>query len=268
MLAQLFSLGKVGHFYYLFSILTTPGFNTVVDKQVPISVSKAVLPAMVLGYILPTILMFMPFQDDTVSEKFIAFWQFSPAVFAVLSSLFAATIKASDDRQERRQGILEGKTEDEIVIKKALRTYDNVEVDPLKSTYTFVFFTSALVHVTSVLYSWIESGKSLTSVVSSFIGLDAGIQNLFSSSWDAAEPAQNSLALFKLDMLYSAAPLVIFLMYTIWDIRKRGYVTTAAAQKAAVGVVAGSVLVGPAATYAGLWYWRESVLAGLAHSPC
>lgn len=238
--------------------------NSVVDRQVPVSVSKAVLPAICLGYILPTALIFLPFQNDFISERLIAFWQFSPVIFAILAFLFAASLKAHDDRKALLQGIQEGKTKNEIIVDQALEVYDNSELNSLKATYAFVFSASALVHVTVVLYSWIDSGKSITTILASFMGLDASMPNPFSGGWDAVGPAESALTIFKFDMLFSAVPLLVFLLYTVWDIRKKGYITTPTAQKVAVAVITGQILVGPAATYAGLWYWRESVIAGLS----
>ncbi|TLD08105.1 hypothetical protein PspLS_12128 [Pyricularia sp. CBS 133598] len=55
--------------------------------------------------------------------------------------------------------------------------------------------------------------------------------------------------------------LLITNMFAIWDLRALGYVTTPRAIRAALGVAVGQALVGPGATWAGLWWWRDEVYA-------
>lgn len=257
------TLGKVGHLYYLLSIFTAPGTNRVIDTHVPVPVSRAVLPALCIGYILPMILMFVPFRDDVLWERMVIFWQPSPVLFAVLTMLFSAGLRCVEERKARIRAALDGKTDHQIIVERAADLYNKREVDSLKTTYAFVFFASALVHVTTVVYSWLATGRSISTTIASLLGLDASMPSIFAGRWGTPDPAEGALIFFKFDMLFSAAPLLIFLLYTVWDIRKWGYISTSDAQKVAVAVLGGQVLVGPAATYAGLWYWRESVIADL-----
>ncbi|KAK7413086.1 hypothetical protein QQX98_008034 [Neonectria punicea] len=50
-------------------------------------------------------------------------------------------------------------------------------------------------------------------------------------------------------------------LYSVWDLRRLGYIRSSQAVKAAVSVVVGEALVGSGATWAGLWYWREDKIA-------
>lgn len=52
-------------------------------------------------------------------------------------------------------------------------------------------------------------------------------------------------------------------IYSIWDLRHLGYVSTRPAVRAGVYVLAGQSLVGSGASWAGFWYWREDQVAGL-----
>lgn len=79
--------------------------------------------------------------------------------------------------------------------------------------------------------------------------------------WDWVQ-APLSFVRFELLALYTAATTAMGL-YTVWDLRRRGYTTGREARRAAVRFVAGHVVVGPGASYAALWRWREGVLAGL-----
>lgn len=57
--------------------------------------------------------------------------------------------------------------------------------------------------------------------------------------------------------LFTSSTLV-FLLYTVWDLRRRGYITNCKVGKAVLGLC--SALIAPGAAYAGMWYWREEIL--------
>lgn len=264
MAAQLFTLGVAGHVYYLLAIFTAAGSNSILDKHVPVSVCKSILPAICVGYILPTVFMFLPFQDDFLWEQVMAFWQPTPLLVAILTVLFAACLELHDQRSRRRQAAAEGKSDFDVIADKAMDWYNKRDVNALKTIYAFVFASSALVHVSVVLHAWMNTSKSVLSVFAYLFGLDSSMPSPFVSDWGIDDPAEIALILFKNDMLFSSLPLLIFLLYTVWAIRSNGYITTQTAQKVAVAVLVGQVVVGPPATYAGLWYWRETVLADLS----
>jgi hypothetical protein len=264
MAAQLFTLGKAGHVYYLLAMFTASSSNNMLNKHVPVSVCKAIFPAICIAYILPTVMMFLPFRNDFLWEQVMAFWQPTPLFFAILTVLLATLIGVYEERARRSRAAAEGKSDFDVKVDKAMDWYNKRDVEALQTTYAFLFVSSALVHVSVILYAWMNTDKSALSVFAYLFGLDASMPSPFVSDWGISDPAQISLILFKNDMLFSSLPLLIFLLYTIWEIRGYGYISSQTAQKVAVAVLAGQVIVGPPATYAGLWYWRETVLAGLS----
>lgn len=247
--AQLRGLGLVGHLYYLAAIFTAS--NSVIERHVPVAVSKAVLPAVCLGYILPTIMMFLPFQDDTIWERLIVFWQPTPALVAALTILIAAGIRLYESSKHAH------KDKYTATVDQAKDWYNKRDLAALKTTYAFVFASSALLHVSIVLYAWTDSRLSLA-------GIFCNLPSPFVSDWGITDLAEATLIFFKYDLVFSSIPLLVFLLHTIWDIRKLGYITTSTALETVLAVLVGQVVVGPPATYAGLWYWRETVLADLS----
>lgn len=210
------------------------------------------LPAVCLGYVLPTILMFIPFRDHAIQDRFTAFWQPSPLWAGILSVLFATVLGAYEKRR------LTGKTEFGAAVEKIMDWYTKREVPALKNTYAFLFATSALVHVSVVLYAWLEGG------LPALWRLFGDVPSIFVGTAGLTDPAEGVFTMLKYDLIFSALPMLMFLLYTVWDIRSLGYITTATARNVAAAVLVGEVLVGPAATYAGLWYWRESVFLDLS----
>jgi hypothetical protein len=53
-------------------------------------------------------------------------------------------------------------------------------------------------------------------------------------------------------------------LYSVWDLRRLGYVATEVAIRASALVLAAHVLVGPETMWLGLWSWREGVVSGLS----
>lgn len=87
------------------------------------------------------------------------------------------------------------------------------------------------------------------------IALLVNARSDFVSSFLEAEqgPAQaigSSLTLFMSSTL-------AFLLYTVWDLRRRGYVTNREAVKACLCLSA--TPIAPGAAYAGFWLWRENM---------
>ncbi|KAK1961078.1 FAD/NAD(P)-binding domain-containing protein [Colletotrichum sublineola] len=129
---------------------------------------------------------------------------------------------------------------------ESLDRYKTHDMPYLRATYLCAFAVQAVAHVAS-------GAPFLTS------------QTLLGALTDAV--TSPSAFLGSLASLSSGASLacgvwVLQNLYAIWDMRRAGYIKTFSALKAAVGVALGQVLVGPGATWAGLWYWRDEVFAG------
>ncbi|KDN69092.1 putative FAD binding domain-containing protein [Colletotrichum sublineola] len=129
---------------------------------------------------------------------------------------------------------------------ESLDRYKTHDMPYLRATYLCAFTVQAVAHVAS-------GAPFLTS------------QTLLGALTDAV--TSPSAFLGSLASLSSGASLacgvwVLQNLYAIWDMRRAGYIKTFSALKAAVGVALGQVLVGPGATWAGLWYWRDEVFAG------
>jgi len=115
--------------------------------------------------------------------------------------------------------------------------YDKAEVPALCSAYAFACGTSALIHV----------GRRLASALSRSTGAGDVISALVTG-----------------DELVPSVSFLVYILYTIWDLGALGYVASAQAWKVALCAIVGQVILGPGAAYAGLWWWRENVLADLA----
>jgi hypothetical protein len=198
--------------------------------------AQAVLPGILLGYVLPTVMMFSPWESKTAWQNMIVWWQLSPgfAGLAVwLISKLLRAVRTPSDWPEAEE-------------------YRNKDVGTLRFTYGFSALSTAAVHVWAVRHVVLTPGMTLWST---FLEMPY----LF-GPWD---PITTPFSVLKYDMALAVAAVLIWCLYVVYSMRAVGYVTTAQAVRAAVAVLASLVLAGPGAMISGLWYWREGKIAGL-----
>ncbi|KAK7217804.1 hypothetical protein V2G26_005807 [Clonostachys chloroleuca] len=240
---QLRGIGQIGPLHAALHAVSSHELPT--GRQIPVETAKALVPAIVLGYVIPTVLMFARTPSTVAWQHSIALWQFAPPIFVFLTRLISSTIK----RYHRAKG-------QEKEDKMDMERYADKDLPILRSVYTYAFATQATVHIASMAYAWSHPNISLFK---SFLQ----VPNPFISDWNLPNLGAKLGTFFKYDMLLFTASSLATGLYSIWDLRRLGYVTTADAFTAFLGTVAGQFLVGPGATWSGLWYWRENRLASV-----
>ncbi|POS74886.1 FAD binding domain-containing protein [Diaporthe helianthi] len=237
---------------YLYSMATWDAENLSEEYTIPLEVAQAVLPATLLGYVLPAALMsLVPLTATGISRTFFNIQ--SSVVYAFISAPVAVPLLtklvSSVTRQVKRKASGKG---DKAAIPRDKRPYpaqDALEtVQSLKSAYGVSFAIQATQHLYTIARILIQTPRGQRSFA-------AVVGNLFTCT---AVPRQRFSSL----ALYSVATLG-YGLYTVWELRRRGMVSGRDAKRAAAGVLAGQVFFGPGATYVGLWWWREGVLAKL-----
>ncbi|KAG6357457.1 hypothetical protein INS49_013334 [Diaporthe citri] len=227
---QLLGIGKVAPVYFLLSLYTTSRsvYARTTARPVPSNAAKVLLPALCLGYVVPTVLMFLPHEESITQQNMIAFWQPSPLYVSLLAW---AGSKALDALRPTKRFDLE--------------IFENKDLPYLRSGYAFCFFATAVTHICTLLYAVLTPSVSFSQAFFNLPGFDA----------------IDISAFMKYDMLLCFSSVMVWLLYSVFELRRSGYITTSAAFKAVGLTMASGVLVGPAATYAGVWAWRESVIA-------
>ncbi|KAL6415594.1 FAD binding domain-containing protein [Ilyonectria robusta] len=233
---QLVGIGKVAPVYFAISLFTTSRavYTRPTGRPIPSSVAHALLPALCLGYVLPTALMFIQYEDSVVQQNAIAFWQPSPVYVSVLTWTFSRFF----------QHISPAKSLD-------WEMYEKRDLAPLEAGYALSFFATAITHICTMVYVRYSPSVSISQA---FFNLPTvasmGINNDIDGFW-------------KYDLLLCFGTVAMWCLYSVYELRRLGYVTTQKAISAGMAIFAGEILVGPGATYAGLWAWREKVIAGL-----
>ena len=220
------------------------GLGIPTGRQVPLPVAQSLIPAITLGFIIPTIMVLLPTPRVAAWEKWSAIWQFAPVLFNVLAAITAKVLKKRDAVKKPEQS-------------EEMERYTNKDVSSLKAVYTYAFAVQAAVHVSTLAYGWSHPDVSISQT---FFNL--------SSHSEQKQPVPDLAAklatFFRYDMIFGVIGYLGSQLYSIWDLRRLGYVKTTEAVKAALAVASGQFLVGPGATWAGLWYWREDKLGSVA----
>lgn len=132
--------------------------------------------------------------------------------------------------------------------KSYLDRYTISNVPILQFAYSFAFAIQATAYLAALSYGCFHL-TMLTSGVSSVES--EGTPGVFKS-------------FLRSDVVLTTATMTIHNLYAVWDLRRSGYTTTRDAFRASLSILLGQVVVGPGATSAGLWSWRESVISGLS----
>lgn len=285
-LMQLQGIFRMAPLYVILAVFE--GFDLSPGRFVRPAVAKSLVPALVLGYIIPTVLMLLPTPNVHVLQTYIALWQPSPAFVAILVSVFSRVIgwwdrlgaqkknaqihdkaiqdaKVGQDSKDSKASSLKSRSAREkqqledpnLPIEETLERYKNPDLPILQAAYTVLFWVQAAAHVSTFLYTHHHPDLAISE-------LFFGLRDPLAADWAIADPVAAMMAFLQYDMVVSASALIVYEIFSVWKLRQMGYVTTPRAALAVLGVAAGQLTVGPGATWAALWSWRENVLANVA----
>ncbi|KAF2646007.1 putative monooxygenase [Massarina eburnea CBS 473.64] len=231
---QYYGIGTSASVYTLLNSFLT--FDSAMGRFVSLEVAHTLVPAVAVGYLVPTMLMNMFVQDRPSFEKWAALWQLTPVLVSIVVYIISSALRSWNQK---------GMTQDEK-LDAELEQYKDLDVPVLKSTYIQVFGVQAISYLGTLVYALRDPSVSLAKV---YFGLSGS--------------RLDTRALLESDMAVAVAAWLLAHLYMIWNLRRLGYIKTRDAFAPTLGAIVGQVLVGPGATWAGLWYWREQALASL-----
>lgn len=253
---QISGIERIAPIYYLLSIATWDFQSSAEGQNIPPEVAKAVLPATLLGYVLPAALTsLVPLTATGVSQSHFSIQSsvvysffLAPVTVPVLTTLISRVLSYLH-RKFDLVGQVDKATPE---ARRSSQSRDSVDaLRSLRQAYAVAFAIQAVQHICTITRNIIQTPggqRSLSDAVGSLLTYPMVPGHKYSSI-----------------ALYADATLS-FGLYTVCDLRRRGTITKTDTMRSSIGVLAGQVLFGPGATYAGLWWWREGVLAKNATS--
>jgi len=205
------------------------------SRDVPPRYSKTILPAVLLGYALPTVLMFWPWKDPNMVQGMTAFWQPSPIYVQILIVIFAYfyNLRYPEPKHNDR------KAKDEPR-----------DLKDLKLIYIVTFLIGVFLHF-GVVYTLLTSTDPQLSFRTTFVpdieirqkSLGEGLRNLWLSDF---------YGFFLASFLWCS--------YAVWDLKRVGRANVDV-WKASALIALANILFGPGSAMSAVWYWRESAMA-------
>jgi hypothetical protein len=198
---------------------------------VPVPAAKALLPSLIIGYLLPTIALFFPWTDIKTVQAATALWQIAPlfpiVLLAILPSFF------SDARSSQVSA--------------------SESVRHIKGLMSFVAYVTAIVHIGTMIAVLLSTKPDVTFI------------NVFLPRFSAAKssPIQGLHFIFQIDFWIIFAAGLAWMWQQTWDLRLVG-AAQGSLLKSAFKIVVGSVLLGPGYAMCLGWSWREEKLLWLA----
>jgi hypothetical protein len=227
-----------------------PLFGHAVPTGRPVStaVANSLLPSIVVGYIVPALLFTMP--DPARSWEWSApIWQLSPILFNILVRVLTAALE-----RRRMRGLSSSSAAQADAL---IAAYHHKDIRPLRRAYQVAFGVQASAAFAVLIHTGASPLAILFQDLHGFLGF---------SDRASAETPELLLtpAIFGHNLAVMAVVVLCSNLYSVWDLRRVGYIRTSTAAMAAAFVMTGWLVVGPGATWAGLWYWREMILSTLA----
>ncbi|KAJ3530542.1 hypothetical protein NM208_g9280 [Fusarium decemcellulare] len=197
------------------------------QRVVPIQHAKSLLSSSLIGYVLPTILMFIPWKSDRIAQYWETFWQPSPLFVPLLTTAFGVLY--------RWQRPL--KPDEKLT---PLARDEPVDVGYLKQVYSVMGILGVLVHWYVVLGIFSDDQLSFAKVF---------IPNLSANPMPLYQGFQN---IFLIDFWGFFAASYVWCVSAVWDLKRVGRTTVSTGNSALV-IAAANLAFGPgAAMCAGL----------------
>lgn len=229
---QVTGFAVIAPLYYIAYLYTSKDgtYWWPLSREIPLEYAKSLLPALLLGYLLPTWLMFHQWSSQRTTQIMIAIWQPSPiyvnVILIVLSRFF---------KEKQHSNPLAARERPDIVY--------------LKVVYAICFSVSLVLHIgTLFLLLSPKSELSLSTVVPlSFRFLSGSFVDAIHYIW-------------AWDFVIGFLATVSWCLLAQWDLWRVGMTNVTVGQGATVMALA-LIFLGPGATISAFWYWREMTMA-------
>jgi hypothetical protein len=237
-LAQLFGLGIVLPFYVLAFFISSSrtAYWMPAERFVPERFSKAVLPALIMGFLAPSAMMIAPVVYPSAQEyiqQIIAFWQVTPVLTSWLAEVIARCLPVSVSGDKRRH----------------VEDYSGLDMANLNRLYGIVFFVAASTHAAVMLAVVWVAGLSVSGIF------------LPHQTVGPVSSILEGVSIFiKYDLVMTVVAMMVWCMINFMEMKRVGLIEGSTLKR--VGwLVSGCAAVGPGATLVGLWKWREKKTA-------
>lgn len=229
LLYQLKGIGHVAPIYYFLHYVQHPLtlYAAADNRLIRISYAKMLIPALLVGYFIPTASMFLPILSLDTRQWVNGIWQLFPLWVAALLRLLGGCVRDTTQRD---------------------RVYNpTADLVYLRFAYVFVGLVSALTY-------------SVICIKSQFPVLDIFFKGTSDPSLSVTSAIDGMARALRYDEIWCFVSGFYWVGLHFYDLRVKGKLPVNWGK--IVVVLATSLLLGgPGATISLAWYWREELLA-------
>lgn len=220
-------------------------FSTQSPTQRPVDpkVARSITPAVVLGFVAPTMAALLPTRNAEIRRLVVTVWQAYPLLCVAFTQALAATLTGRESSIVPVEAENKADKAVDYATDAELQFYKNEDVAPLKFTQGAALLACVAIPIIA---------KPASAVVGHVFG-----------EW-AEKDLPQILVLAQDTGVISAATGLVYSLYTAWDLRSLGFVRTKQAILGGLASLAALSLAGPGAMIAGISYWRECSVSGLS----
>ncbi|PGH28923.1 hypothetical protein GX50_08329 [[Emmonsia] crescens] len=235
---QVLGNALVGPLYYAAYLLTSSNTNYwwPLSRQVPTSYAKTLLPALLLGYLLPTLLLFWEYSNPRLAQVMTLVWQPAPIYVNILLTLFSMLYAKIYPDSHRTPSADQSMP----------------DISSLKVVYLSSFSVAAIIHILTISAALCSRHPGL-SLADIFVPYTSGGLQLISVS-------EGIRSLWLADFWVFWTATIVWCILAVWDMNRVGRARVRLGV-AVAAIVLGTLAVGPGATAVLVWYWREEKMA-------
>ncbi|KAK4891341.1 hypothetical protein LTR27_009995 [Elasticomyces elasticus] len=232
---QFMGIGIIMPLYYaIYSFVSeSESYWWAPSREVPIQYADSMIWAVIMGYTIPTIVLFLPWSHPFTLQNIESFWQISPLLvplFCTILAFFHPSQRSGAFQQPR----------------KATESFHDLH--SLKRLYIIAGGGGALFHMYCVGMVIHDPELTLSSVF-----------------WPDFSTQEKTLGegvkfMFLIDVWALELATYIWSCQAVWDLKRVGR-ANAHIPKAMALIAAGTAILGPGAAVCTVWYWRETRLA-------
>ncbi|KAJ0295935.1 hypothetical protein COL516b_012088 [Colletotrichum fioriniae] len=228
--------GVIIPLYHLaYTLLTTRKTYLVSSGDMPLPLAKALLPASLLLFALPTAAMYYPWTNPRLAQNLIALWQVAPVLLNAGIWLLASTVYKSNQTPEN----------------KTTTTRQQTTLT-LRRLYNTAILVAAASHFYTLYTIFTSQNKSLT------------LSNVFLPLNDIStgDVGTGLFQIFQWDFWLIFGSSRLWCALVVYDVQKQQHGKVNFKKFLAYYVLANNLefVVGPGAVLAGVWRWREERL--------
>jgi hypothetical protein len=231
---QIAGMGHLAQIYNLITyiVMRPSKYLTPSARNIPSYYAKTFAPALLVGYVIPTMLSYWPTFSLSTLQSWNFVWQLWPIWIVLLQQLFSLPLRIASPTPTTKAQITQSNK-------------DNIFY--LRLTYLF----SALVSAAGYTY------VRLVTPVSLFQLFCGGTSNPW---WEWVNLTQSVGLFLKYDYAFGFFGTVVWILLFFGDLKRIGKMETS------WGVIIASVfgivwVAGHGAMVAAFWWWREEILA-------